>query len=141
MHAIKMIGVYGTQVSETEALRLFALGNDEGDGMLYKSGFCKALKVIERTYAKKMLKAVKFDASKLGKDFFLALLCLLLMFFFIFMGIEGFTSGGAFGAVVNSVLPIVGGGMTGDMSSMGPSEEFMGKMKEMMEFAIGQILD
>ena len=140
VHALKMVGVFGAQVSETEALHLFALGNEDGDGRLTRAGFRRTLQVIERRYSKQVLKAVGFDPAKLGRDFAIALLCLLLLFFFIFMGIEGFTSGGPFGAVVNSVLPIAGGFMTGEISSFGPSAEFLEGMGELITRAVAEVI-
>ena len=95
VHA-RAVGVFGAQVSETEALHLFALGNEDGDGRLTRAGFRRTLQVIGARSS-----AVRAASQRGGRLRTSLLLCLLLLFFFIFMGIEGFTSGGPFGAVVN----------------------------------------
>jgi len=41
------------------------------------------------------------------------LVLLALIFTFIFLGIKSFTTGGAFGAVINSLLPMIGAGGVG----------------------------
>ena len=140
VHALKMIGVYGAQVSETEALQLFALGNEDGDGRLTCVGFRRTLEVTERKSSKQVLHAIGFDPAKLARNFSAALLCLLLLFFFIFMGIEGFTSGGSFGAVVNSVLPLAGGFMTAKVTSFGPLTEFMEYLSDLISGAVTDVM-
>jgi len=41
------------------------------------------------------------------------LVLLALIFVFIFLGIKSFTTGGSFGAVINSLLPMIGAGGLG----------------------------
>ena len=52
-----------------------------------------------------------------------ALIFLLLLFAFIFLGITAFTTGSTFGSIINSLLPISGGSILGknkkiDLSKM-----------------------
>ena len=99
-----------------------------GDGSIDREEFLSIVDKLEDRYCLRLLGSAGFDLPKLGGDFALALLFLVLFFFFVFMGVVGFATTGSFGAVVNSMLPVVGGGGSKQLSSLGGSQSEIDKM-------------
>ena len=131
IHILKIFQLHPKHMSETEALHLFAR-YDDGDGNVSFDEYMGMMERIEERYCLGVLVKIGWDMRKLMKGFVLAVLCLLLLFFFIFMGIEGFSTVGSFGAVVNSMLPMSAGGITSISSGEGLPECVQEKIVELL---------
>ena len=123
--------IHPKHISETEALHVFAR-YDDGDGNISFEEYMRMMEVIEERYSDGVLVKIGWDMPKLTKDFMLAVLCLLLLFLFIFMGVESFATVGSFGAVVNSMLPMSAGGVTSISSCEGLPEGVQEKIVELL---------
>ena len=82
IHILKIFQLHPKHMSETEALHLFAR-YDDGDGNVSFDEYMGMMERIEERYCLGVLVKIGWDMRKLMKGFVLAVLCLLLLFFFI----------------------------------------------------------
>lgn len=73
--------------------------------------FENALKYLKSLISKESIDIMGYSKGKIGKVMVSETLLLLLFFMFIFLGIGAFSTGSTFGSVINSFLPILGGGV------------------------------
>ena len=68
--------------------------------------FEAALEYMSQKTTNMTLESIGISKGLLGLALAYIALILVLLFFFIFLGIKGFAVGGSFGAVINSLMPI-----------------------------------
>lgn len=80
---------------------------------LNRKEFKIAVQYLQQRQADGALKQLGLTSTQLGAMVFILTVLLLLLFVFIFLGITSLALGGAFGAVVNSSMPVASGGALG----------------------------
>lgn len=70
---------------------------------------------------------------------FFAVLILLSVFIFIFLGVSAFAIPGTFGAVVNSAFPMMGGGAVSKSGKDNSASAELGKVKKAVENSLNII--
>merc|ERR1712196_636476 len=105
--------LFKLDLTEQTVMELFAQCDDDSSGFIDFHEFEKAMKILESQIAGDSLVMLGLSKLKLATLFFVSLLILAGLFLFIFFGIAAFTTGSGFSAVINSVLPLTGGGALG----------------------------
>ena len=84
---------------------------DEDPNELNELEFQEAMKYIEEKKASSTLKLLGISTGQLVFIFVALTIVLLLLFVFIFLGVSALSlaEGGAFGSIINSILPIASG--------------------------------
>lgn len=103
---------------EEEYRRVFLEVDVSGEGTLDRVEFSKCLKIIKRRSGDNTLANMGLSTGKIVAFVAMMTIQLVLIFFFIFMGIQSFSTPGGFEAVINAIMPMAGGGGAG---SSGPS--------------------
>jgi len=124
----ELMKFYNLNLSKNRQLEIFTRFDIKKTGQMSVQQFEKALKYIEDKTTGDALDEVGMSYGALLKGFLGVVFILLMIFAFIFLGIAGFSNGGSFGAVVNSLLPISSGGILGSKK-----EDIEGKMKKVEE--------
>jgi len=119
-------------LSEHAALQIFTKVAGP-DNSIDKFEFDNAMKELEKQIAKRVVNDMGFGSSNLIKVFLGAVGLLLLIFIFIFLGIEALSFGSTFGSVVNSVMPLSAAG------GVGASGDQTDKIKRLMESVEGKV--
>ena len=73
--------------------------------------FENTIKYIKSLISKESIHCLGFSKANIGKATIFEILLLLLFFLFMFLGIGAFSNGSTFGSVINSFIPIAGGGI------------------------------
>lgn len=96
---------HSINLSRQKALEVFSKVDQDCSQTLDKNEFRQAMETVEQDLGSNILRAIGLSPAKL----FVALaaqVCLLaLLLAFVFLGVTGFTTGGTFSSVVNSVIP------------------------------------
>ena len=100
----------GLQLSEQRAMTLFAQADRKGNAKIDADEFSQALKILRHEITTKAIETMGLSTTALLQLVVLSSFVLLLLFIFIFLGIEAFTTGTEFSAVINAMLPITAGG-------------------------------
>ena len=84
--------------------------NIEDDDVVFEDlneeEFAKALQYLDNKNTNMTLESLGISKSMLIFPLISLIIILLLLFAFIFLGIQGFAIGSSFGSVINSLLPI-----------------------------------
>jgi hypothetical protein len=107
----------GLQLSEQRALTLFAQADRKGNSKIDADEFSQALKILRHEIIMGTIDTIGLSTSALMQLVVLSSFVLLLLMVFIFLGIEAFTTGTEFSAVINAMLPITAGGALSEASS------------------------
>ena len=84
---------------------------DENPNELNEVEFQEAMKYVESKQASSTLKLLGISTAQLVFIFVVLTVVLILLFVFIFLGVSALSlaQGGAFGSIINSILPIASG--------------------------------
>lgn len=107
-------------ISGNKAVQLFAQVDTDASGVLDFNEFHKAVQLLKENAADATLSKLGFSMDRLIIFFVGLCLLLLALLGFLFAGISAFTEDSSFGAVVNSVIPLMLGG---GLASQGPNTE------------------
>jgi len=108
------------------------------DGTIDKYEFESCMRVLEELVTERVLSEYGYAAPALIKKFLVAFLILALLFIFIFLGINAFSTNSSFQSVVNSSFPAlaaggVGGGAAGGSDTSGASSDQEATVKQVMQ--------
>lgn len=135
-HALKYLGI---SISEHAALELVARVGD-GTGMLDREEFKTAVERLRDGVAVDALTAMGLSRNTLLRAFAFAVAVLLFMLVFVFCGVAAFATGGAFGAVVNSVIPLaVGLGVSAGSDTGASIEKWLSELPRHVKAAFERI--
>jgi hypothetical protein len=99
----------GLQLTENRSRYLFNLGDTNNSDEIDKEEFVRILDQLKEELSKDALSKLGFSNSQLAATLSVAVSLLLMFFVFLYLGIEAFTAGTSFGAVINSSLATFGG--------------------------------
>ena len=99
--------------SEERLRQIFSKFDADGSAQMDLQEFEGALKYIKSLISKQSLDYMGFSKKQILKVLLGAIVMLLLIFAFIFVGIAAFSTGSTFGSVINSIMPISGGAIMG----------------------------
>lgn len=99
----------GMQVSHSRAIQVFSRCDAANKGALDAGEFVKAMKLLEQSVSEDALARSGLSQGKILAAFASVSATLLALFAFIFLGIQAFTTGSSFGAVINSMIPLASG--------------------------------
>jgi hypothetical protein len=108
----------GTPISEHRALEIYSkikgMGVEMEDLELTEEEFSDALAFLKMKQVVQAMNQLGISADVLLAQLLYLLFLLIVLFIFLFLGIKAFTVGGAFSAVINSILPMGGGAALGN---------------------------
>ena len=134
-----MLKYYKLNLSEQKCKELFAECDSDQSGVIDYNEFNKALTLLEEQVANDTIGQLGLSQGALMAAFSLGLTILILLFSFIFFGIAAFTENSAFGAVINSLLPLTSGGGLAAKSDAGDKEEKSSQVGDTIEDALSRI--
>ncbi|KAL4475110.1 hypothetical protein ABPG74_001806 [Tetrahymena malaccensis] len=104
----------GIQLSQHRANEIFAIikktsiiPNQKQQFLLTEEEFERAFEYVNSKKINMSLEKLGISAALLALSLGTLVVLLILLFVFIFLGIQAFTLGGTFGAIVNSIIPMV----------------------------------
>jgi len=102
----------GVPLTEHRIFEIFAEVKGPGvkanDLELNEEEFARALSYLKERQILKSIEILKISPTTLYSSLAVLMMILVVLFVFIFLGIDAFTIGGTFSALVNSVLPALG---------------------------------
>jgi len=101
--------IIGVNMSETRALYMYSKFDEDCSGLVDYQEFKAMMEYYEEYFSTKLIKSIGYDFKRLMTALVGGVAVLLVLFIFIFLGVAGLAVPGPFGAVVNSLLPIVAG--------------------------------
>eukprot|EP01006_Ploeotia_vitrea_P023712 TRINITY_DN56295_c0_g1_i1.p1 TRINITY_DN56295_c0_g1~~TRINITY_DN56295_c0_g1_i1.p1 ORF type:complete len:292 (-),score=66.40 TRINITY_DN56295_c0_g1_i1:171-980(-) len=129
---IELLRYMNLHVTKEKARKLFARADTDGDGAIAYNEFDAAVEIVEEQISGGVLAMLGLSTATMVKIFVTTLVLLLLIFVFIFCGIIAFTTGTAFAAVVNSLMP-AGAGVSVASDAKDKIQEKVEKIKEKLE--------
>ena len=126
-------------IKDRDMDRLIDMADLNKDGVIDYNEFNKALTLLEEQVANDTIGQLGLSQGALMAAFSLGLTILVLLFSFIFFGIAAFTENSAFGAVINSLLPLTSGGGLAAKSDAGDKEEKSSQVSGTIEDALSRI--
>jgi hypothetical protein len=109
----ELIKFFGMTLSDQACLEMFASADKSGTGVLSYSEFEDAMDAIQSKLGGGALSELGVSTPQIAAIVLMGLIMLGAVLMFLFMGISAFTTGSAFGAVINSAAVLGGGGGSG----------------------------
>jgi hypothetical protein len=116
---------------------LFVLADPNGNGQIDRFEFDKAIAIIKEDAAGDTITKMGVSAVSLVLGFVGACLYLAFLFLFIMLGITAFTTGGSFGAVINSMTPMLAAGGMDSSRKPADEEETAAKVEDSINTSMG----
>ena len=88
---------------------MYSKFDEDCSGLVDYQEFKAMMEYYEEYFSTKLIKSIGYDFKRLMTALVGGVAVLLVLFIFIFLGVAGLAVPGPFGAVVNSLLPIVAG--------------------------------
>ena len=99
----------GLHLSKERMLKLFSQADINQNNYIEVSEFQTAMLLIDEEIVEQTLRKLSMTTADLILFGVLSMVYLILVFFFIYLGIFAFSSAEQFNAIVNSALPLVAG--------------------------------
>eukprot|EP01006_Ploeotia_vitrea_P023713 TRINITY_DN56295_c0_g2_i1.p1 TRINITY_DN56295_c0_g2~~TRINITY_DN56295_c0_g2_i1.p1 ORF type:complete len:290 (-),score=56.78 TRINITY_DN56295_c0_g2_i1:81-884(-) len=129
---VELLRYMNLRVTKEKARKLFARADADGDGMIAYNEFDTAVEIVEDQISSGVLAMLGLSTATMIKVFVTSIVLLLLIFVFIFCGIIAFTTGTAFAAVINSLMP-AGAGVSVATSAKDKIQERVEQIKDKLE--------
>ena len=135
-HSMKIYGLYPAAFSETRVLYQFAQADahkhNEPLGMLTLEQFTDCINRVKKHSCYAVLCNGGFDLGTLGRKSGGGLICLVMLFVLIFMGVVGFATTGSFAASVNAGLPVICGRVADMLGDAGDPMELAANLAKVL---------
>lgn len=107
-----LLKYFGLTLTEQAAMEIFVQAEEDGNMFMEYDEFDNALTLIKKRLGSSSLDALGLSSPHIFKALAMATIIIIILLLFIFMGINAFTTGTAFGAIINSAM-VAGGGILG----------------------------
>lgn len=126
-------------ISNENLMRIFSMADKKGQGFLDMEQFMYAFFRLRLLVAFESLNKIGLTKSELLIAFVISITFLLVLFAFIFVGIQAFSYANSFGSVVNSIMPAGAGVSVSGKKEDGKMESIMSKLKSSVEDALDDL--
>lgn len=132
----ELLKYFGMVLSDQSTLEMFATADKSGTGVLNYGEFEFAMDAIEKKLGSGALNSLGLSTIDIAAIVVVLIGLITAIFIFIFMGISAFTTGSAFGTVINSVAVLGGGGGAGSGEDFDPE-----KVEKQIEDKIESVME
>lgn len=100
----------GLPISHAKIMQMFSIADKDKKGELNYQQFLKALESLKGFLITEIMDQLGFSIKDMAISFLFAIVILILMFAFIFVGMAAFSPASSFSSVTNSMMPLGAGG-------------------------------